>query len=107
MMGIRPWAGALALAAGLLVGSANAQYATPPVQPTQKAAQTQQQAAKPVYDTGYYTNRDGRAVHRPERTHGNVIPAGATAQCRDGTYSFSQHRRGTCSHHGGVARWLQ
>jgi hypothetical protein len=25
--------------------------------------------------------------------------------CADGTYSFSQHRRGTCSHHGGVARW--
>ena len=35
------------------------------------------------------------------------IPAGATAECRDGTYSFSQSRSGTCSHHGGVARWLQ
>lgn len=33
-------------------------------------------------------------------------PPGATAKCRDGTYSFSQHRSGTCSHHGGVARWL-
>ena len=33
-------------------------------------------------------------------------PRGATALCRDGTYSFSQHRSGTCSHHGGVARWL-
>jgi hypothetical protein len=33
-------------------------------------------------------------------------PAGATARCNDGTYSFSQHRRGTCSHHGGVAVWL-
>lgn len=33
-------------------------------------------------------------------------PAGATALCRDGTYSFSQHRRGTCSHHGGVKKWL-
>jgi hypothetical protein len=33
-------------------------------------------------------------------------PPGATAQCRDGTYSYSQHRSGTCSHHGGVARWL-
>jgi len=32
---------------------------------------------------------------------------GATAICRDGTYSFSAHRRGTCSHHGGVARWLR
>ncbi len=33
-------------------------------------------------------------------------PAGATALCKDGTYSFSQHHSGTCSHHGGVARWL-
>lgn len=33
-------------------------------------------------------------------------PAGATAQCRDGSYSFSASRRGTCSHHGGVAQWL-
>jgi hypothetical protein len=33
-------------------------------------------------------------------------PPGATAHCRDGTYSFSQHRSGTCSHHGGVAAWL-
>jgi hypothetical protein len=35
-----------------------------------------------------------------------AAPPGATALCRDGTYSFSQHRSGTCSHHGGVARWL-
>jgi hypothetical protein len=33
-------------------------------------------------------------------------PPGATALCRDGTYSFSKHRSGTCSYHGGVARWL-
>lgn len=24
----------------------------------------------------------------------------------DRTYSYSQNRRGTCSHHGGVTRWL-
>lgn len=33
-------------------------------------------------------------------------PPGATARCNDGTYSFSQHRSGTCSHHRGVAQWL-
>ena len=33
-------------------------------------------------------------------------PVGATAVCRDGTYSFSLHRSGTCSHHGGVTTWL-
>jgi hypothetical protein len=34
-------------------------------------------------------------------------PAGATAICNDGTYSESQHRRGTCSSHGGVREFLQ
>lgn len=33
-------------------------------------------------------------------------PAGATAQCRDGTYSSSLTHSGTCSWHGGVAVWL-
>ncbi|RKS77596.1 uncharacterized protein DUF3761 [Motilibacter peucedani] len=32
-------------------------------------------------------------------------PGGATAKCRDGSYSHSKHRQGTCSHHHGVARW--
>lgn len=35
------------------------------------------------------------------------LGAGATARCRDGTYSYSRSRRGTCSHHGGVAAWLR
>lgn len=30
-------------------------------------------------------------------------PSGATALCRDGTYSYSAHHQGACSHHGGVA----
>ena len=34
-------------------------------------------------------------------------PQGATAICNDGTYSNSQHRSGTCSHHGGVKQWLK
>jgi hypothetical protein len=54
----------------------------------------------------HYTNSDGQSVHSPAYSSGGV-PAGATAQCVDGTYSFSQHRQGTCSHHGGVANWLQ
>jgi hypothetical protein len=32
--------------------------------------------------------------------------SGASARCRDGSLSFSQNRRGTCSHHGGVAQWF-
>ncbi len=37
---------------------------------------------------------------------GAGAPPGATALCRDGTYSYSQTHSGTCSHHGGVAQWL-
>ena len=40
------------------------------------------------------------------RTGGIAAPPGATAKCVDGTYSYSLHHSGTCSHHGGVAQWL-
>jgi Protein of unknown function (DUF3761) len=50
----------------------------------------------------YYKNVAGRCVHRPSNN-----PVGATARCRDGTYSYSQHPQGTCSYHGGVARWIR
>ena len=33
-------------------------------------------------------------------------PPSATARCNDGTYSFSATHSGSCSHHGGVAQWL-
>jgi len=55
-------------------------------------------------NNGTYVNSKGETVKRPESC--SSVPKGATAQCRDGTYSFSQSRRGTCSHHGGVAKWL-
>jgi len=35
-----------------------------------------------------------------------ATPAGATARCRDGSYSYAQHHSGACSDHGGVAVWL-
>ncbi|MFI5957439.1 DUF3761 domain-containing protein [Cryptosporangium sp. NPDC051539] len=52
----------------------------------------------------YYRNVDGDCVHRP--TKAPQAPAGATALCEDGSWSYSRHRQGTCSHHGGVERWL-
>jgi hypothetical protein len=53
---------------------------------------------------GTYVNSAGATVCRPEVS--SSAPSGATAKCGDGTYSFSQSRRGTCSSHGGVAVWL-
>lgn len=63
-----------------------------------------QSGQTPSCPNGTYVNSAGNTVCRPYQS--NSAPAGATAQCGDGTYSYSQSRRGTCSHHGGVARWL-
>lgn len=52
----------------------------------------------------YYKNSKGEMVQSP--TFYKSPPAGATAECNDGTFSFSRNRRGTCSRHGGVKRWL-
>ncbi|KNH09916.1 hypothetical protein BRCH_02865 [Candidatus Burkholderia brachyanthoides] len=54
---------------------------------------------------GHYVNRDGNVVHSPTHSRSGAVPQGATTQCRDGTYSFSQHHSRTCSRHGGVSRW--
>ena len=56
-------------------------------------------------NTNVYTNTSGNPVKGPAYSS-NGIPAGATAECRDGTYSFSLTHSGSCSHHGGVAQWL-
>lgn len=54
----------------------------------------------------HYRAKDGAEVRSPAKSVNDQVPAGASAKCRDGSYSFSQHRRGTCSHHGGVSIWL-
>lgn len=59
----------------------------------------------PISNNNYYQNVNGNSVHSP--VYSPSIPAGSTAQCRDGTYSSSLHHSGTCSHHRGVASWLQ
>jgi len=71
---------------------------------------TQQQITKPVetpqQTPNYYINSRGNTVQSPTKSPNGSVPAGASARCGDGTYSYSQSRRGTCSHHGGVANWL-
>jgi hypothetical protein len=79
------------------------------VPPEAPVVQKKFNTVTPVTDSGlsnsnYYINTAGNQVHSP--AYSNSVPVGASAQCRDGTYSFSQSRKGTCSHHGGVARWL-
>jgi len=64
------------------------------------------QSTSGLSNNNYYQNVDDNEVHSPVYSTNGSVPAGATAQCNDGTYSFSQHHSGTCSRHGGVAQWL-
>jgi hypothetical protein len=43
------------------------------------------------------------ATHAPTA---GAAPAGATAKCKDGTYSMAKHHQGACSKHGGVGEWM-
>jgi hypothetical protein len=117
--GVLYLAGILLVASTLAIAANNASESAP--QPafisqaqTPTAAATSAVQAPPQTQTSpqpsglsndnHYLNSEGESVHSP--AYSNSVPAGATAQCSDGTYSFSEHARGTCSHHGGVAQWL-
>jgi hypothetical protein len=52
----------------------------------------------------YYSVASQQCVPSPEAAPAD--PSSATAECRDGDYSFSHHISGTCSHHGGVDHWI-
>lgn len=110
MRSIRPsrrFVYALTLAVVLLSQQTISQTQSPS-QPSPNAAATS--STKPnqgkvnCTNNGTYVNSKGQTVQRPENC--SAPPPGATAHCRDGTYSFSRSRRGTCSHHGGVGKWL-
>ena len=56
------------------------------------------------------TTRTVASTPSPRHTSTPVVTSpgsGATALCRDGTYSFAAHHRGACSHHGGVATFYR
>ncbi len=70
----------------------------------EQEAQSRERETTSTCTNGTYVNSSGNTVCKPESSTGP--PAGATAECEDGTYSFSEHHSGTCSSHGGVKRWL-
>jgi hypothetical protein len=92
-------AGLGALAAAAVIGSAGPATAT---------AEGVATAPLPFITCGHgtYENSDGNCVPDPtppDPSQPDTSPPGATAKCRDGDWSFSKHRSGTCSGHGGVA----
>ena len=46
------------------------------------------------------------SVGAPTQARNPNSPVGATARCKDGTYSQSKSRSGTCAGHGGVGNWI-
>ena len=74
-------------------------------QPLEPAA-----AAQPPTSTPITVVASSVTVNGPESPQPIVAAQPTTstpsALCRDGAYSYSRHRSGTCSWHGGVAQWL-
>ena len=69
-----------------------ARKATPATSATASAAPQASPAAAP---SGAYK---GKSI--------TTDPAGATGQCKDGSYTHATHHSGACSSHGGVAKWM-
>ncbi|WP_433181684.1 DUF3761 domain-containing protein [Actinoallomurus sp. CA-150999] len=120
----------MTLAAALLLGGCGTTatgaggVATPSVSPGESTAQAGSPTSgpEPSAPAGSSTpaTRTGGARPHPHRPHAPTThratvrhhhaapkapdhPAGATARCNDGTYSYAAHHQGACSHHGGVA----
>jgi hypothetical protein len=95
--GVQKAATTAGAAAGASAGAATAPAATPPPASTSKSSST-----APATTAA----KSAPAAATGTASSGNTDPTGATAKCKDGTYSKSQHHSGTCSSHGGVAQWL-
>ena len=66
--------------------------------PAATAAGTYQAWSKVCLAKGYTVSAAATAM--------SAAPAGATGQCKDGTYTMAKTHQGACSSHGGVAKWL-
>ena len=56
--------------------------------------------------TSTATGRGACSSHGGVQKAAAPAPAGATAKCKDGTYSMAKNHQGACSKHGGVGEWL-
>src|SRR5437867_8038513 len=70
------------------------------------AKSPRQVATAPTQQGRGYVSVDGEWVPSPTRTADGQPRQGAAAKCRDGAFSFSRHRQGTGSRHGGLGVWL-
>ncbi|MBD2814682.1 DUF3761 domain-containing protein [Xenorhabdus sp. Flor] len=96
--------------AALLVLFSSAVLAAPIVSTdhTAKTATTVEKSAKTaknkVSSLEKKTGENSKKLTKKEKT--KAKKGVNTALCKDGTYSKSKSRKGACSRHGGVAKWL-
>ena len=76
----------------------DAKAAKPAKADTKADAKADTKAAKPA--------KEEKKAAKAEAKDDSKDAKGATAECKDHTYSHSASRQGACSSHGGVLKWL-
>jgi hypothetical protein len=89
--------GGIDKSAAAKAASAPAAAAPPPAAPAAPPAAAPVAASKTT-PAPTATAKSGSSV--------NTDPTGAIAKCKDGSYSHAKTHTGACSHHGGVANFL-
>ncbi|GAC1348534.1 MAG: hypothetical protein NVSMB23_29730 [Myxococcales bacterium] len=79
---------------------------TTPAPAPRAAPSAAQSPAAPVARTTQEPPASAPASGSPRTEGVNADAAGATARCKDGTFSHSKHHSGSCSGHAGVAEFL-
>ncbi|WP_340609065.1 DUF3761 domain-containing protein [Xenorhabdus bharatensis] len=99
--------------AALLVLFSSAALAAPavPTEPVSKPVIPVEKSIKSVKNkTGSLEKQvqknSKKSTKKTKKRKATPTKAVNTALCKDGTYSKSKSRKGACSRHGGVAKWL-
>ncbi|PHM30151.1 DUF3761 domain-containing protein [Xenorhabdus innexi] len=101
--------------AALLVLFSSATLAAPavPTEPVSKPVTPVEKSIKPVKNKigslekkMQKVQKDSKKSTKAKKRKATPTKAVKTALCKDGTYSKSKSRKGACSRHGGVAKWL-
>jgi len=87
-------------------GNANKQECKVATSATQTASKPVAMPMKPAAAPAAATTMHHAAAPAANASAENNNPAGAIAQCKDGTYSHAKGHSGACSRHGGVAKWM-
>lgn len=73
---------------------------------TSQMAANEQKSARTTGQTRMQRTEQGTAA-APTSKSVTHEAAGATARCKDGTYSHAKTHSGACSGHGGVEQWMK